>query len=513
MATQNIPLYIPTYIGSITYQPARVLPHIYFWNGLVDCQPYWIQGYQFGTTINTYPTQFTAFPYFDNYNVVTGSFPTGDSLSLLFNNEEASYGYTPTGSLYSEYWETYVNLLYNPKTRLLNCSAIIPLADYFELSLNDIVNFRGNYYHLRAINDYSLKTGDCTLQLLGPIISDTFSDTQPIPTPPTGSTAYATASIHLEEYNASPVAFIDANLIVSGTAYYFSGNFSQSISGGTIANVVMEGKDGGSTVWGGYTTASATLTTLDNGTLITSSTQYIYSGSGDINITFPTTFTAGHNITISGSTAVIPTGSCCTPTITSASVSSGNISIFFTTGSGCSGCTATTIQTSLDSSTWGGSNTGGCNSPRVITAPTASTYYRMYENCSSLTSSFSNSYYFVSGSGGGSATLSWTYSITGGPSSNYMYIYVNGSIVETRSSTSSGNYTVYVGDQIYVDIGASGCSGGSSKANAYTSGIISDASCATGTTALSSYPYTVVSGDIGTVLHLDSFASCDGGCI
>jgi hypothetical protein len=77
----------------------------------------------------------------------------------------------------------------------------------------------------------------------------------------------------------------------------------------------MEGKDGGSTVWGGYTTASATLSILDNGTPVTSSTQYIYSGSGDTVITFPTTVTTGHIITISGSTAVVgnptppPTGS------------------------------------------------------------------------------------------------------------------------------------------------------------------------------------------------------------
>ena len=116
-------------------------------------------------------------------------------------------------------------------------------------------------------------------------------------------------------------------------------------------------------------------------------------------------------------------------------------------------------------------------------------------------------------SGAASATLSWSYSITGGPTSQYMYLYVNGSIVESRSATSSGNYSVYVGDVIYVDMGASGCSGGSSKANVYTVGIINDASCATGTTSFSSISYTVVSGDIGNVLHLDTFAACDTGCL
>ena len=139
---------------------------------------------------------------------------------------------------------------------------------------------------------------------------------------------------------------------------------------------------------------------------------------------------------------MIPTGSCCTPTITSASVSGGNISIFFTTGSGCSGCTATTIQTSLDGSTWGGNNTAGCNSPRVITAPTASTYYRMYETCTSLTSSFSNSYYY---------SISSVYEFTG---------CGRGSNVANACSDASNNRTFYsdcttgtfgVGCYVYVD--------------------------------------------------------------
>jgi hypothetical protein len=300
MSQQRIPIYIPTYINNATYQPARVLPRLLFYNGNLQCERYFIQeavpGY------GGISEQQFEFPYFDNYNVVSGSFPTTDSRSLLFNNELAVYGELPTENLYTTYWEKYIDFLYDPITRVLNCKAIIPLADYFKMSLNDIVNFKGNYWHLRAINNYSLKSGDCDLQLLGPIIADVFSDVQPEPTPiPTGSTAYSTASINLNELNSGSV-FIDANLIVSGSPYYFSGNFTQYVSGGAVGNVVMEGKDGGSTAWGRYTTASATLTIRDNGTLITSSTQYIYSGSTDTVITFPTTFTAGHNINISGST-------------------------------------------------------------------------------------------------------------------------------------------------------------------------------------------------------------------
>lgn len=413
--SQKIPIYIPTYINSADYSPARVLPRIFFYNGNLECERYYIQD-QNGASNSQF-----SFPYFDNYNVVSGQFPTTDSRTLLFNNEGAVYGTMPNQTLYSEYWETYINLLYNPKTRLLECSGIIPLADYVKMELNDIVNFRGNYYHLRAINDYSLKTGECNLQLLGPIIPDAFTARYPVPP----VILPATASINLSEYNASPTAFIDANIIVDGTPYYFSGNFTQSIVGNTIANVTLEGKDGGSTVWGPYTTASATLTTYNNGIFVTSSTQYIYSGSGDITITFPTTFNAGNNITISGSTLPV-TGS--TPPVTA------------------------------------------------------------------------------------SATLNWSFTESGGTVGT-MDLYINESVVESRSNTSSGTYTVYAGDDIRVEVYSSGCDGTAGKANAYTYDIIADAACADGSVTLTTGTYTVQTEDIGDTLSLRTFASCDTACV
>ena len=110
------------------------------------------------------------------------------------------------------------------------------------------------------------------------------------------------------------------------------------------------------------------------------------------------------------------------------------------------------------------------------------------------------------------ASLAWSYSETGG-SVGTMDLYVNGSIVESRSSTSSGTYSVSVGDTINVDVTASACSGGSIKANAYCTGIITDAACADNATSLSTSTYTVLIGDIGTTLNLDTFSHCDGGCV
>lgn len=272
---QKIPIYIPTYISDAAYKPARVLPRLLFYNGLVECEEYYIES---GSLTNSGVTQLqSSFPYFDNYDVVSGSFPTIDSNSLLFQNENTSYGTIPSGSLYTQYWEKYITLLYNPKTRLLNCSAIIPLADYVKMELNDIINFRGNYYHLRAINDYSLKTGECQLQLLGPIIPDVFDAAQ------------ANTPIKIE---------------------------------------------------------------------------------------------------------------CCPPTLNSVTESpTGTININFTLGNSgnCDSCVATTIQKSYDGINWGNNNTGGCTSPRTLSAEPVPVWYRVLTNCSgNTTSQPSNEIRFVS---------------------------------------------------------------------------------------------------------------------
>jgi hypothetical protein len=136
----------------------------------------------------------------------------------------------------------------------------------------------------------------------------------------------------------------------------------------------------------------------------------------------------------------------------------------------------------------------------------------MYETCTSSTSSFSNSYYFVSGSG--TATLNWSYTETGGANGT-MDLYVNGVAVESRSSTSSGTRTVYVGDTIYVDLQIVTACGSPTYANISVGGnILSGDDCANNAgVSLTTSTYTVVSGDIGSTLTVSTFASCDGGCL
>jgi hypothetical protein len=110
------------------------------------------------------------------------------------------------------------------------------------------------------------------------------------------------------------------------------------------------------------------------------------------------------------------------------------------------------------------------------------------------------------------ASLAWSYSETGG-SVGSMDLYVNGSIVESRSSTANGTYAVSLGDTINVEVTASACAGIDIKANAYCTGIVVDAACANISTSLFTSVYTVLSGDLGTTIHLDTFSHCDSGCV
>jgi hypothetical protein len=177
----TFPLWVPNYISDANYNPAKVLPRLFFYNGTVEATPYYLEGYNLPNSSSVASIEYSYYPYFDNYstgslNGTASQFPQANARSLLYNNEQAVWGTTPTENLVSEYWNKYLGLLYNPRTRLVEASAVIPLGDYFEIELNDIAEFRGNYYHLRAINDYNLTTGECNLQLLGPIIPDTISN-------------------------------------------------------------------------------------------------------------------------------------------------------------------------------------------------------------------------------------------------------------------------------------------------------------------------------------------------
>jgi hypothetical protein len=166
-------LYIPTFISNENFDSATVNPRVFFYNGLKTVSPSFVLKRLSEDRFNQFVARPGHFPYFDHYS--SGSVdetPDSTSESMLFFNEGTAYGSLPTDTLYTKYWSTYIELLYNPKTRFIECEANLPFNMFINLKLNDIVLFKGSHFHLRAINDYNLKTGDCKLQLLGPIIKD-----------------------------------------------------------------------------------------------------------------------------------------------------------------------------------------------------------------------------------------------------------------------------------------------------------------------------------------------------
>ena len=169
-------VWVPGYIADAEYKPTTVSPRLLYYNGLVPCTTFYINGFINSSSIQNKANY--AYPYFDYYLASSGSLPDVNSSSSLFNNELSAYDVIPNNNLVSDYWATYISLLYNPRTKMLKANGIIPFADYINIELNDVAQFRGNYYHVRAINNYNLSTGECEIELLGPIISDTLTAIQ-----------------------------------------------------------------------------------------------------------------------------------------------------------------------------------------------------------------------------------------------------------------------------------------------------------------------------------------------
>jgi hypothetical protein len=111
------------------------------------------------------------------------------------------------------------------------------------------------------------------------------------------------------------------------------------------------------------------------------------------------------------------------------------------------------------------------------------------------------------------ASLAWDYTMSA--ISGTMDLYVNGSIIESRSSTSSGTWNVGLGDTINVEVVCNQCTASpNTYANAYCTGIITDADCQNNAVAsIFTAVYTVVSGDLGNTLNLDAFSTCETACL
>ena len=264
------------------------------------------------------------------------------------------------------------------------------------------------------------------------------------------------------------------------------------------------------------TTSTTSTTSTSTSTTSTSTTSTSTSTSS----TTSTTTEPPTSTTTSTSTTTEPP----TSTTTSTSSTTSTTTIPLPPGETSTTTTSTTEPPTTTTSTSTSTSTSTTEPPTTTTSTSTTTtttteapqcnYDGLSIVCDSTTTTTTTEPLTTTTTTLASATLDWSFSETGGAVGT-MDLYVNGSIIETRMSTSSGTYTVYVGDTINVELSINQCTGGGSTySNVYTSGIINEADCTNnGTANLFTAVYTVVSGDIGNTLSLDTFASCDGACI
>lgn len=104
-------------------------------------------------------------------NVGQENFLTNGAItnSLNFGNEISSWTLAAqTESLYSNYWETYITDLYNPKRRLYNYDAVIPHHIFSSLLLNDKLIIRDRKYIINRMKA-NLTNGKVQLELLNDV--------------------------------------------------------------------------------------------------------------------------------------------------------------------------------------------------------------------------------------------------------------------------------------------------------------------------------------------------------
>jgi hypothetical protein len=114
--------------------------------------------------------------YFDNGTTVdqiTDYVPFGHDLkyvnedySLAWGSEISSYTETiAVNSLYNVYYQPYLMNLYNGKTRLLTCKAVLPLRLLTDLRLNDTIIIRDKKWLINDMN-LNLTNGEVTFNLV-----------------------------------------------------------------------------------------------------------------------------------------------------------------------------------------------------------------------------------------------------------------------------------------------------------------------------------------------------------
>ena len=128
-----------------------------------------------GTTIrflNAIPSSYTNISsYFVPSNSVELTSATDDS-NINFNLEINEYSFDSSfeGTLFKDYYSTYIQNIYNNKLRLTKVKAYLPISFLLNYSLADKIQIVEKIYTINSIQS-NLETGESQLELLNVVSS------------------------------------------------------------------------------------------------------------------------------------------------------------------------------------------------------------------------------------------------------------------------------------------------------------------------------------------------------
>jgi len=133
-------------------EPYSGKPYMFYKNGLINLGTnIYVDGIAFENVFLTATEDNT------DFNQITNSLNFGAEVSTYFLNIVNS-------SLYSNFWQNYIGDLYNPKTRVLNLKAKLPISILYKLSLNDKLIINKRKYKISNLK-INLINGDADLEI------------------------------------------------------------------------------------------------------------------------------------------------------------------------------------------------------------------------------------------------------------------------------------------------------------------------------------------------------------
>lgn len=197
-------------------EPIQPVPRILFYNGLQPNPQPWYLNVLAGTG-GTASAQ-NSYPLVSPYS----SWPPDEftTLNLTFQNKtplwspQSSYNGLPNDTLYSEYWEEYVDWLYDPYNRKVKATLRLDPYDINTVRFNDKIWIKDTWYFINKISNYPV--GDVAKVELELIKLPPAAIPGPIPLAATGATGDNCVSVSFCNNNVygSPLStyiYVDCN--------------------------------------------------------------------------------------------------------------------------------------------------------------------------------------------------------------------------------------------------------------------------------------------------------------